>query len=585
MPNLNGGDKATVSAAKNQQNNQQRSTSATALRPPDTSERIQEVQGSLTPSSLEKPSKYWDNPDFLYPGGTVRDNAGNLVQIQRGYIRRLNEFFARMPNAPQLNGRKVKFQFQPEQVVRNVTANMSTHFFFNQDPAQLAVPKYGESTYTLELLFNREAELRSGKYKIGNKIATANLEVARRSLQTRPEDFITGEYNPSWVCGIGILADLMVLDAVIGQGFNQEMSMIVQNIASKMDSEPAKTENTDDTDKSNEAGTPVVAFQFTTDSENPNLGNTAFLTPVPVRVQLAPWMMVEGFVLSSEVNIHKFNSNYVPTQAKVFLTVQAIYMGFVKEKTLFTIDTPIPTGSDASPDATTNQEEDVTIRKATIEGLSNFFDKVSATRDYVSASLLGFAFAGEPKVKFDLKESDAAKNWRPSGNADRDISFTYDAKVKIYWHSYIDGASNSRGIQGRISASGGTLKEINYFTKENVNSIPIPEWGTKEKPYVMTSNGPIRFNGDKWVIDDGSNGYINNWSRDLPKALVPFEQDKFNFEMEIKINATRFGASYTSPQSFHVSFDKITANYVDLFKSITIKFTPPSAPAPPALRP
>jgi hypothetical protein len=546
------------------------------------------VQGSLTPSSLEKPSGYADNPDFLYPGGTVRDNAGNLVQIHRGYVRRLNEYFARMPNAPQISGRKVKFQFQPEQVVRNVTANMSTHFFFNQDPAQLAVPKYGESTYTLELLFNREAELRSGKYKIGNKIATANLEFARRALQTKPEDFITGEYNPSWVCGIGILADLMVLDAVIGQGFNQEMSMIVQNIASKMDSEPAKTENTDDTDKSNEAGTPVVASQFTKDYENPNLGNTAFITPVPVRVQLAPWMMVEGFVLSSEVNIHKFNSNYVPTQAKVFLTVQAIYMGFVKEKgTIFTIDTPIPTGSDASPDATTNQEEDVTIRKATIEGLSNFFTGVEATRDYVSASLLGFAFTKEPKVKFDLKISDAAKNWRPSGNADKDISFTYAAKITIYWHAYIDGASNSRDIQGWISADGlhKTLKQINYFTKENVNSIPIPAWGTKEKPYVMTSNGPIRFTGDKWVIDDGSGGYINNWIRDIPKALVPFKEDRFNFEMEIKINATRFGASYTSPQSFHASHFNITASGIHMIDDITIKFTPPSAPAPPALRP
>jgi len=531
---------------------------------------------SNTSSVLSKPNvTYMDNPDFIYPSNTMRDNAGNLLQIHRGYIRRLHEFFERIEGGPTLFNRKVKFQFQPEQVVRSVAANMNTQFFFNQDPSQLTVPKYGESTYVLELLFNREAELRSGKYKIGNKVVRANLEFARNVLVNNPEYFINGDYDPSWVCGIGVLADLMVLDAVIGQGFNTEMANIVKNISNKMESTTTQDGTTDDTDTSTESQTPVAVF---TDANiNPNLGNTAFLTPVPVRVQLAPWMMIEGFVLNSEVNIHKFNSNYVPSQAKVFLNVQAIYMGFAKEKgTVFTIDTKIPTGTDATPDSTSGQQVDIATRNATLAGLESMFvnadDPGAAGKD-----LFDWVIQKEPKVKFNLVESNVAKQWRPSGNADRDISMRYEATVKIYWHSYVSGASNSRGIT-KTSASGGSHVKIDYTKQTSIDQIPVPEWGTKSAPFKMTSRGEVRFNQnsnpfnfDNWVIDDGSGGPIQ-WDYSYPQsALWPFEDDKFNVELEIKLYATRYGVDYDSPQRIQAIYNGMKAGDDNLWNDLSIK--------------
>jgi hypothetical protein len=71
-------------------------------------------------------------------------------------------------------------------------------------------------------------------------------------------------------------------------------------------------------------------------ASNANFGNSAFLVSLPVRIVFSSLFMVEGFITSTNVTFNKFNSNMVPTQCVVGITMQALYIGFAREKTYLT---------------------------------------------------------------------------------------------------------------------------------------------------------------------------------------------------------------------------------------------------------
>lgn len=531
---------------------------------------------NITP--LTPPSGAQDNPLFIYPGDTFvnlgsKKRVPERVKMQRGYIRRLTEFYAKMENAPTIYNRRCNFQFQPDTIVRSVAANAyDTQFFFNQEPAQLSVPIPGQASYGFKLLFNREAELVSKKFRTGTGLRDVNVKTLSNYLNNDPEYFIDNNYDPSWVCGLGVLADIMVLDAVVGQGFNQEMLNIVkQTLNARAANPPAADPSTsDDEDKEDTETVTTPSWNWSENSLNPNLGNTAFITPVPIRVVLSKWMIVEGFITSMNVNFHKFTRDYIPSQASVEVQMQALYIGFEKKSTMLTAPIPVsgtPTSGTADPVGPTEKNQNVL--QQTQQGIDSFFkfaedqsglygfnDRDSLNDIVFANSTQNFAF------KMDLGETDSGKDFRKQYEGDGnssggEVTFFYEGVIKMYWHKYAKGADQNdpdkaRTVtKGRSSPSGSTIEKIDY-TKPFPSELEyLKGWGTKKDPFVITTSGEIRradikFEEDKWVTDNQGWTFVR--PRSQGQVIIPYENEEFIVELTMRIQARRFEAGYKSKQ-------------------------------------
>ena len=556
----------------------------------------------ITPDNLSRPNlTNGDNPPFIWPGVTTHD-LGTLdkkYKPLRGYIRRLTEFYKNMGlDASSISNRKCSFQFQPETVVRNVSGNSyDTQYFFNQDPGQLTIPIPGQSTFSIKLLFNREAEVAGGKYLTGN----GNL---RSGFGTRPSPTIddnkdslygTQAFNPSWVTKIGVLVDIMVLDAVIGQGINNETVNIIKKIAedaakaakAEADKEGAAVPGATLTDRQLDAqdkrefDQAAVDFWTGKSGDNPNLGNQAFLVPTPVRIVLSNNMMVEGFVLQSAVNFHKFSKDFIPTQATVELSVQALYIGFAKKTTMLTQDLPTDENENG-PDERTRTSDEIAVEKATLDGVKSLYSSVSHHKG--GKDLLNYILKPDPQQNFNftLRLSKAGSKYRIDTlgkNGGGEPSFSWTGTISIYWDSYVAGASNSRQPT-RTSASGGTLTK-GY-------PVGFEQWGTADAPLtIATGSGKIyegippvakldsTANIDHIIGDNDTDIFgisameQSNWDMNLPAAISPrpFEEDKFRVKLEITITLERFGVLF--PVGQKIVYDEVAPCGSDiLFKNL-----------------
>jgi hypothetical protein len=178
-----------------------------------------------------------DNPDFLYPQKVLRTASGSLAtdidpvtkkpiarvgshtqKVQRGYMRMLSQGFK---GGSPLSKRRLHFQFNPDTIVRHVEARNDVQLWMNQDPIQLLQPMPGTSNFAFELLFNREAEVSSGSYRSGSEILEST---AKAVLPLKSGAKGTSSSIPhSAVTDIGVLADLIVFDDIIGQGINMDL--------------------------------------------------------------------------------------------------------------------------------------------------------------------------------------------------------------------------------------------------------------------------------------------------------------------------------------------------------------------------
>jgi hypothetical protein len=178
-----------------------------------------------------------DNPDFLYPPKVLRTASGSLAtdidpitkkpvdrvgshtqKVQRGYMRMLSQGFK---GGSPLSKRRLHFQFNPDTIVRHVEARQDVQLWMNQDPVQLLQPMPGTSNFAFDLLFNREAEIASGKYRAGSEVLEST---AKAVLPLKPGAKGTSSDIPhSAVTDIGVLADLIVFDDIIGQGINMDL--------------------------------------------------------------------------------------------------------------------------------------------------------------------------------------------------------------------------------------------------------------------------------------------------------------------------------------------------------------------------
>ena len=127
-----------------------------------------------------------------------------------------------------------------------------------------------------------------------------------------------------------------------------------------------------------------TAFQTTVQK---NYGNSAFLSPLPVRIVFSSLFMVEGFVTSSSVQFVKFTRNYVPTICKVTLSVRALYIGFAREKAYLTdaLETAV------SDMVETNKKDK--LLETTMKNLLRNVYLRYAPNPYTSSAVSGFIFS------------------------------------------------------------------------------------------------------------------------------------------------------------------------------------------------
>ena len=261
--------------------------------------------------------------------------------LKRGYIRSLLEHVQGAESAPiSVPLVKCNFQFNPQYIQHSVPMRSGLTNLFLQDAAQFSQPVSGDVTFGFELFFDRT-------YLLNN------------------EDKGAGGRGSASEKNIGVLADLRSLYEVIGQGVSESMLEAQRERAIQQAQTEAFIENADVIGSAATAGTTVSTYSLKdsqTISQNAGLasifnkdsnsGNVSFLIPMPVRVVFSSLFMVDGYVTQTDVTYTKFSSTLVPIQCTVALSMQAMYLGFAKEKTFLT------TNLEAADEAIKKQQAD-----------------------------------------------------------------------------------------------------------------------------------------------------------------------------------------------------------------------------------
>lgn len=255
-----------------------------------------------------------DNQLFVYPNNQIRvaDAKGprNLT-LKKGYMRSM----ITSNSGTAVGIRKCQFQFNPTTLQQSVSANTSMLNFLQQDPAQYAQPIPGAVNFSFTLFFDRSMEVNN----------------ASNAVVSNPNDVNSDLWRDNSPGQVGVLHDLSAFFGVVGQGLNKSQLEYMQGVledtviaeANASDAEDAKTQG-------EKALGGVQGFLEI------NMGNSAFLLPVPIRVVFSSLYIVEGMVTNTTVAFTKFSSTLVPMQCSVTVTMEAKYIGFAKRKTFFT---------------------------------------------------------------------------------------------------------------------------------------------------------------------------------------------------------------------------------------------------------
>lgn len=290
------------------------------------------------------------NPRFIYPSRVVRmaeNPAGQrgpgavshiTVPLKSGFMRNITTGYGTGMDLPKT---RLNFQFNPEQIQQEVVSRQDMYLSVLQDPAQLSQPVAGNANFRFDLLFDRTMEVKNGG--------------RRGAILDDPPGVSPGDGGPGDAADIGVLADLQVMYSIIGQGMNSmtvsEQTARIKDITKReferavRSQDPFFNEVDAFTKGVIESDEPIIykkrdfeelynkAFK---DYANVNMGNAAFLVPMPVRVIFSSLYMVDGFVVKSSVLFTKFSTNLVPIQCRVLLEVNAVYLGFARDTTFLT---------------------------------------------------------------------------------------------------------------------------------------------------------------------------------------------------------------------------------------------------------
>jgi len=456
-----------------------------------------------------------DNVKFMYPGESHKNaHTGITTKVQRGYMRMITEAYGNDSASRSLAKRRFHFQFNPDVLVRSVTARNDVQFWMNQDPGQLVSPIPGDANFAFEFILNREAEVASGRDANGS---TAERYSTRRDASgwsgfgatssTRTDSSGHSGFgatsapitNPTRPYDIGVLADLIVFDAIIGQGLNADLlnaiiSKYNANVKTfKATNTGASADKTlDGQDMASVVGTEAIAKK----TLNSAVGNSAFLISQPVRVVFSSLYMVEGFVTSSTVTFNKFNPAMVPTQCTVSINMQAMYIGFAAKDTFLT--TTLRDANAAYVEDAAQADGEVT----SIGQLTLYKDNLRiATLGYITpkeiltksnnGSAWEFAFNKTSELSAAMKAGSITNI-----NAHIEITMRYkgrvDGSVPVMPTSYykIDDVVHtiSADIQEKESAKGPTGATYPSFLFEMVRATP-----ELSKPWDTNANALYEF--------------------------------------------------------------------------------------------
>jgi len=268
-----------------------------------------------------------DNPGFRFPGNRRTNlGMGEDSKVRRGFMRcLLNE----VPTsaAKSLPNRRFFFQFNPERIMRSVSLSSGMTNILFQDPGQFSVATPGNATFSFDIMLNRELEVNNHNKNFQNSPTGVppplNLDDLDRVVKSMPDHQDVGQ--------IGVLADLMVMDSVIGQGISEDIISALSKMTSVSSTwEPA------DSSSGASGNTNYISEQVASDAFKSIKGNSAFLVSTPVRIVFSAMFMVDGFIQSSSVNFTKFSTQMIPTMCTINVTVEAKYIGFAKKDTYLT---------------------------------------------------------------------------------------------------------------------------------------------------------------------------------------------------------------------------------------------------------
>jgi hypothetical protein len=331
------------------------------------------------------------NPPHKYPDTAIRflqaqdalnklrnelagssDASGNSWKIHRGYIRNLDQPQLLMGQVPIS---KCYFQFNPQEIRQSVSMRQDIYNALLQPPEQLAQPLGSTVNFTFDLFFDRSHEVSQGRLA-----GTDLTDVAGRRAGQQPN---ADPFNPDPqfdVYDIGVMADLRVLFAVIGQGFSKEML----EFQKKALEQGFKTTTNQPTDGSGETGgesTPTTAESVDQNVEldinrlesavNINYGNWGFLMPNPIRVMFSSLFMLDGFITATNVDYLKFSTKMVPVMCRVTMNMEAMYIGFARQETFLTKNMADAAVANLADEAAAEAEE-AELKKALITTASRF---------------------------------------------------------------------------------------------------------------------------------------------------------------------------------------------------------------------
>lgn len=258
------------------------------------------------------------NDPFTYPDRKIRlPGNANDVFLKRGYIRSLAA-----PENKELPMRRCQFQFNPQFLVQSISQNTSILNFLQQDPAQYAQPIPGNVSFSFELFFDRSMEINNAK----------------------PSDAIdlTNPWEKSSPSNVGVLHDIAAFYSVIGVGLSEAIqeytrTTLERNIRTAINKKVEEAGTVSGEDETFDSATEEAdAVAAASDFLKYNVGNTAFLLPLPVRVVFSSLYIVEGLVKDVTVTFTKFNHAMVPMQCTLNVLFEAKYIGFAKKDTFFT---------------------------------------------------------------------------------------------------------------------------------------------------------------------------------------------------------------------------------------------------------
>ena len=349
-----------------------------------------------------------DNPEFLWPANQYMDIAGNTQAVQRGYMRSLVTDPAFNLTGKTAPNRRLFFQFNPTVLVRSVQQTVGAMNPLLQDPVQLTQPVPGTATFGFELLFNREHEVASGKIETGY------------DLPSLPDGSLA---LPSKV---GVLADILVLDAITGQGISKDLIEILtaqtqvktENYITSAEAD--LTDSDEDKQLKKEFEKTKAALNTIQDQYNINIGNQAFLNPLPFRVLFSSLFMVEGVATSVDVQFQKFNKNMVPTQCKVTINMYALYIGFAKKDTFLTKN--LEESAKASVEKDSSSDAIVSALKYALSEASYDFLKSDFAMDDITRRV---------SAKIIAKQSNVFKNIVKQKSVVKDVKVTMSMRYKL----------------------------------------------------------------------------------------------------------------------------------------------------------